>query len=670
MKVDLQIDEKDCGLIVLMWFFKKFYNKKININILKSHANYSKNGISIFDLNNLAEKIGLRLEPLEGDFKSFQLFDIKSEIITLVKDENYFHYIVIEGKDSEYIYIFNPSKGKQKIKINEFKNMYLNIIIEVNKTNKFNLEYTTEKSKLDFISSNIWEIILILSISVLGQSLTFGSSYFIKYVIDAISTKNKDILNIFIIFSWVFLVRTINNYFNNFLKNKLTKKIEIKIFNLFFKKTINGKLKHLQKINKSDYIQRLNSIPEVSNFFSNVINIIFINSISFIVVNICLGIINWKLYLIIIFTSIFKFFILIYFKKSLHKNIPKIINNNIKINNKNFELFLNDVYSKNTYYQELNQNAIEKLLEEQKQINTFILNNFNLRQLLTQFLNIIEQTTIMYIGATFIKNNNFTLGNLLFFNSILIYMNSPVESLIDFTINWKINKQNITRLEYILYIDEEKIKHENLQIISDFEINSLSFEYDGKLIFNNLSLKIDKNTIITGKNGIGKSTFLKLLYGLYDDYKGSIKINNVDLKLLNIKDIREKIFLNSNNIYFPNLEIVEFITLKNEKALNILKHNIEKYNLQDLISYFNLSFQTKLEDGGMKLSSGQRQLIFILQLFCFKFDFVFLDEAFENINEKIFVKLQRAIIDFQENAIFVEISHSKKYITEGKIVNF
>jgi hypothetical protein len=72
----------------------------------------------------------------------------------------------------------------------------------------------------------------------------------------------------------------------------------------------------------------------------------------------------------------------------------------------------------------------------------------------------------------------------------------------------------------------------------------------------------------------------------------------------------------------------------------------------------------------MNLSSGQRQLINLLQLFCFSYDLILLDEAFENISIDVFAKLKDAIKDFQSEALFIEISHSKKYINNGKIINF
>lgn len=668
----LQTDEKDCGLIVLTSFFKKYYKKKLNINILKSKVNYSENGISVFSLTNLGEKIGLTLEALQGDFSSFLSLNIDKEIIALILDNNYYHYVIIENKDEEYVYLLDPAKGKVKLKLNDFKNKYLNIIITVNKNGNIDEKYLMHE-KLDLFSNNIWPIILMLIMSFLGQILLFGSTYFIKYILDEIIAKNNNekTLSIFLFFSWVFLLRIINNYLNSLLEQKLSRKFQYDLLNLFFKKTIHGKSLSLQKINKSNYIQRLNSIGEISLYYTNVINILFTNSISLLITSICLGIINWKLYILILGISLIKFIIIFYFKKNLHNKYPKLINNQIEITNKNFEIFLNNIYSKNPEYQTLSINKINNLLNTQKELNLSILNTTNWNKTTITFLNVLEQILIMYIGISFFFNKNLSLGNLLLFNSLIMYIDLPIESLANFLLNFKIMKQNIIRFEFVIFLAEENKNERCIQKISNVKINNLSFNYDDRQIFNNISLDLNQNIIIEGKNGVGKSTFLKLLYGLYDEYQGNILINNEDdLKIINLNDFRQKIYINSNNIYFPNLTIVEFITLKNEKALNTLKHNIAKYNLIELLTYFNLFFDTKIEDGGMNLSSGQRQLINLLQLFCFNYDLILLDEAFENISINVFTKLKDAIKDFQSEALFIEISHSKKYINNGKIINF
>lgn len=79
----------------------------------------------------------------------------------------------------------------------------------------------------------------------------------------------------------------------------------------------------------------------------------------------------------------------------------------------------------------------------------------------------------------------------------------------------------------------------------------------------------------------------------------------------------------------------------------------------------NLSKNQIIESNGSNLSSGQKQLIIILKLFVKKYDAILLDEIFENIDKNLFFNLKEKILDFQNDAIFIEISHNNNYLKSG-----
>jgi bacteriocin exporter and processing endoprotease C39 len=68
------------------------------------------------------------------------------------------------------------------------------------------------------------------------------------------------------------------------------------------------------------------------------------------------------------------------------------------------------------------------------------------------------------------------------------------------------------------------------------------------------------------------------------------------------------------------------------------------------------------------LSSGQRQIINLLKLFCFDYDLILFDEAFENISSDVFPDIKKAILEVQPQALFIEISHNKHYICDKNII--
>lgn len=672
MNIELQQDQKDCGLIVLQAFYKHFYKSKLDINILKQNITYGQNGISLFDLSNLAQNIGMELNVLEGDFHSFLNLDIHETFFTLINDDNYFHYIIINEKDDKYIYASDPSKGRIKIPIERFKNMYLNIIVKVQKTNNINKNLINEHRALDIFSKHLFSIILISFLSILIQGLLFASSFYLKYVIDKVifSNESNKLLTITIIFVWIFVVRILSEFINNFLKQKMMQKIEFSLLNIFIDKSLNGKIQQIEKISKSEYMQRVASISEVSLFYSNVIVIIFSNILSIMVSCLVMGFISWKLLFIVLFSLLVYFIFSLFLKIKINKRYPKIIQNNIFLMENNIEIFLNNIYSKNSFYKTQKLEEISNAIKNIKKDNFSFWNIINFKNIFTKLIFAIQQFIVIYIATKLIIVGTFSLGNLLLFNSIVLFLNSPIENLIELIVNWKISRMQINRLSYVLFIENENTINRTSEIdkIKIIDFKDVSFAYTNKNLFNNKTINITDSTKIIGPNGSGKSTLLKLIYGLYDNYDGKILINGLELKDINLDKYREKIFFNVNNIYFPNEFIVDFITCKNEKALNNLKHNINKFKLTELLNYFNLSWTYKIEDGGVFLSSGQRQIINLLKLFCFDYDLILFDEAFENISSDVFPDIKKAILEVQPQAMFIEISHNKHYICDKNII--
>ena len=672
MNIELQQDQKDCGLIVLQAFYKHFYKSKLDINILKQNITYGQNGISLFDLSNLAQNIGMELNVLEGDFHSFLNLDIHETFFTLINDDNYFHYIIINEKDDKYIYASDPSKGRIKIPIERFKNMYLNIIVKVQKTNNINKNLINEHRALDIFSKHLFSIILISFLSILIQGLLFASSFYLKYVIDKVifSNESDKLLTITIIFVWIFVVRILSEFINNFLKQKMMQKIEFSLLNIFIDKSLNGKIQQIEKISKSEYMQRVASISEVSLFYSNVIVIIFSNILSIMVSCLVMGFISWKLLFIVLFSLLVYFIFSLFLKIKINKRYPKIIQNNIFLMENNMEIFLNNIYSKNSFYKTQKLEEISNAIKNIKKDNFNFWNIINFKNIFTKLIFAIQQFIVIYIATKLIIVGTFSLGNLLLFNSIVLFLNSPIENLIELIVNWKISRMQINRLSYVLFIENENTINRTSEIdkIKIIDFKDVSFAYTNKNLFNNKTININDSTKIIGPNGSGKSTLLKLIYGLYDNYNGKILINGFELKDINLDKYREKIFFNVNNIYFPNEFIVDFITYKNEKALNNLKHNINKFKLTELLNYFNLSWTYKIEDGGVFLSSGQRQIINLLKLFCFDYDLILFDEAFENISSDVFPDIKKAILEVQPQAMFIEISHNKHYICDKNII--
>lgn len=226
--------------------------------------------------------------------------------------------------------------------------------------------------------------------------------------------------------------------------------------------------------------------------------------------------------------------------------------------------------------------------------------------------------------------------------------------------------------EYHLFFDmeEERSSGDIITEIQTIEFKNVSFSYPNsdKYVINNLSLKLEKGKkyFLVGRNGSGKSTFTKLILGVYDNYDGEIFINGCNLKKINLKKYRNKIsYLNQVNMKL-NTKVSEYIfdnpdnLVDNSKLVKLDKMLKENFNQK--INRNN--FLGNIFDKGIVLSDGEwQQLNCIKQLLNNK-DFYIFDEptSFADPNKE--KQMYEYFSNNFNDKIFILISHRMSF---GKI---
>jgi len=205
------------------------------------------------------------------------------------------------------------------------------------------------------------------------------------------------------------------------------------------------------------------------------------------------------------------------------------------------------------------------------------------------------------------------------------------------------------------------------------EFKKIAFEYnDSTPLFDALDLQIPANkiTAIVGSTGSGKSTVLKLLMRLYDTQNGSITIDGIDHKSLQIKHFRQMIGYVSQDVYLFNGSIKDNIAYGHKQAS--FDDIVAAATLAEATSFIEQlpqGYETIVGDNGTKLSGGQRQRISIARAMLKNPRILILDEATSAVDNETELAIARAIQAISVGRTTIIIAHRLSTIRNAHVIN-
>lgn len=223
--------------------------------------------------------------------------------------------------------------------------------------------------------------------------------------------------------------------------------------------------------------------------------------------------------------------------------------------------------------------------------------------------------------------------------------------------------------------DKEQISSSPLHI----EFKDVSFRYrEGTpYVFQNLNLDVKpgKKIAIVGRNGVGKSTLVKLLLRLYDTSDGCIYINGMPISNIDIRELRKAIgvaFQQSHSYAESVRDNVVLYDTTSGISDDIIMESLNLFNLAHILSDNDVSLDTELsrefDKNGIELSGGQTQLLALSRLFIKKFGLVILDEPSSALDPLMEYNLNNTIMTKMNNVTVLIIAHRLSTIRDADYI--
>ncbi len=280
-----------------------------------------------------------------------------------------------------------------------------------------------------------------------------------------------------------------------------------------------------------------------------------------------------------------------------------------------------------------------------------------------EFLMVIGFVGAFWYGGVRIMHGTLTPEGFFSFFAAIGMLYQPFKNLSNINSVLQDGLAASARVFQVLDEPEETAKdgHHAITSIKDhISFNHVSFRYGDREALKDISFKVKKGEIlaIVGDSGAGKSTLVSLLTRFYDVTSGSIKTDDLDIKDLKLKSLRDMIgIVTQETILFNDSVYNNILYGKNDATFEQVVSAAKLAYAHDFILRLPDGYNTNLGERGTKLSGGERQRIAIARAILKNPSILILDEATSNLDAKSENEVQKALDNLMKDKTTFFIAH-------------
>jgi ATP-binding cassette subfamily B protein len=283
----------------------------------------------------------------------------------------------------------------------------------------------------------------------------------------------------------------------------------------------------------------------------------------------------------------------------------------------------------------------------------------------------VTQLLILLVGGRMVAQGSMTLGQLLQFNVMIGTLTFPVLSL-----GWIMSllQQGISAMTRINEILDEPVESRadwkapgSGQI--GFQIKDLTFTHRGQTVpaLKNLSLTINPGQLIglTGTIGAGKSTLVNVLTGLLKPPRGTVFVNDIDIRDIEPESLFKRVGIVSQSPFLFSRTLSENIAMGRDGTAARISEVVELAGLTHDVTSFPDGLKQLVGERGITLSGGQKQRTAIARALMKNSPVVILDDALSSVDSRTEASIIKNLRSLKGRKTLIIVSHRIAPLSEA-----
>jgi ATP-binding cassette subfamily B protein len=678
-----QHDEMDCGAACLT-MISKFYGHQLSMGMVREMANVSVSGASMAAVCKAGENLGYRTRGLKLTYPS-----LKEVSLPAILHWQGYHWIVLFKISKEFVWVADPAIGIRQIPHAEFKKSWTGYAIELEPTERLN-ELKPAKNPIfryiNYLKPMKMFLIEVFIGALILNVLGLASPLFIQSILDnVIVYKNTSLLNMMLMgMVLVAFFSTLTSSAQQFIIATISAKLDLRMLAEFFKYVLSLPMSYFYNRKLGDTITRFGENSKIRAILtdasiSTVLNVImlvvylqmmFLYSVTLSLV--VLAFIPFFIALTFVFTPIFK----------------RISNEQFIVSSDQSSYLIEAIHGIETIKANGTEWNGRNRWEESflKSVNL----SFKSQKLglvsgvVSQTLNTASTVAILWVGSNQVINGSMSIGQLMAFNALIGSVMGPIMSIVGLWDNYQSVSVAMDRLNDVFECEPEEkppvsggeVKNEMTHCEGRIEFNNLQFRYgseDSPLVLKSINLKIEPGQVVAfvGKSGCGKSTLIKTIPGFIMPTGGSLLIDGVDIKNINLLSLRRNIGMVLQESFLFSGTVMDNIALgdinPDEKRV---REAAEMAAAHEFIMQLPAGYKTIVGERGLAVSGGQKQRICIARALYRNPKIFIFDEATSALDAESERRIQENLNKILVNRTAFIIAHRLSTVRNADIICF
>jgi ATP-binding cassette, subfamily B, bacterial len=279
------------------------------------------------------------------------------------------------------------------------------------------------------------------------------------------------------------------------------------------------------------------------------------------------------------------------------------------------------------------------------------------------FLGRITTVGVLVVGGLLVMQGSLTLGVL---TAFILYVRQFFEPMQDLSQFYTLFQAAAAAMEKLSGVLEERSSVPEpahpvrLRAAGALEFDHVTFAYLDRSVLHDVSFAIPagQTLALVGATGAGKSTIARLVARFYDPTQGAVRLDGVDLRDVDGRDLRRAVIMVTQESFLFSGSVGDNISFgRPEASREEVEAAARAVGAHDFIAALPEGYDTEVRRRGVRLSSGQRQLVAFARAFLADPRVLILDEATSSLDLPTERLVQRALRTLLADRTAIIIAH-------------